>query len=278
MHAMWKGTIQIAKVQIPIKLYAATEDKEIALKTTHAACGGALSHLKYCRACDARVEPEDVRKAYDLGGGNYVELTEEELSGIAPAVSKTVFIEQFADESDIDRIRLKKHYYVGTDELGEETFRLLHAGMLRGRKVGIGYVTLRSAQSLAALWPTLEGLVLSTMLYEDEVRPMERIANADNRVHAHISEDHLFVFSQLIEAMSSPFVGAKYPNKYDEALRALLENKMTKLSPQRRIPEEPPLRRETHLGDLLSNLTASLEMAKSSGDSLASAGDDALPH
>ncbi len=278
MHAMWKGTIQIAKIQIPIKLYAATEDKEIALKTIHAACGGSLSHLKYCKACDSKVEPEDVRKAYDLGGGNCVEVTEEELSGIAPPASKTLFIEQFVDESDIGRIRLKKHYFVGTDDLGEETFRLLHAGLLRGKKAGIGYITLRSVQSLAALWPTTEGLVLSTMLYEDELRPMERIVPAGNRVFAHISEDHLFVFQQLIFAMSSPFDGSKYPNKYAEALHALLENKMTKLSPQRRAREEPVLRREIHLGDLLSSLTASLEMAKSGGDSFDSTGDAGLPH
>ncbi|MFB9274073.1 Ku protein [Cohnella cellulosilytica] len=278
MHAMWKGTLQIAKIQIPIKLYAATEDKEIALKTLHAACGGALSHLKYCRACEEKVEPEDVRKAYDLGGGNYVELTEEELEGIAPPASKTLFIEQFADESDVARIRLKKHYYVGSDELGDETFRLLHAGLLRTNKAGIGYITLRSAQSLAALWPTPEGLVLSTMLYEDELRPMERIASAGNRAHAPISENHLFVFRQLIDAMSSPFVGTKYPNKYDTALRALLENKMTKLAPQQRAREEPAVKRENHLGDLLTNLTASLEMAQNGDDSFAPSGDDSLPH
>jgi len=277
MHAMWKGTVQIAKVQIPVKLYAATDDKEISLKTTHSACGGPISHLKYCQGCDAKVAPEELIKAYDLGGGNFVELSEDELKGIAPpSASKTLMIEQFAEEAEISRVRLKKHYYVGADELGEETFRLLHAGLLRARKVGIGYVTLRSVRSLAALWPTEEGLVLSTMHYEDEIRPMERISSPANRIQAHISEDHLFVFQQLIQAMSSSFDGTRYANLYDESLRTLIENKIAKLAPKPRAEEEPFLRRETHMKDLLSSLTASLEMAKSGSDSFASHEDGRL--
>lgn len=118
---------------------------------------------------------EEIRKGYDLGGGNLVELSEEELKGITPPASKTLLIEQFADEEDINRIRLKKHYYIGAEEVGEEAFRLFQASLRQSKKIGIGYVTLRSVQSLAAVWPLGDGLVLSTMLYEDEIRPMERI-------------------------------------------------------------------------------------------------------
>jgi len=262
MHAMWKGTIQIAKLQIPIKLYAATEDKEISLKQTHAVCGGAVSHLKYCQACEAKLQMEDIRKVYDLGGGNFVELSEAELKEIAPQASKTFLIEQFADESQISRIRLKKHYYMGADALGEETFRLFHASLVQSGKVGIGYITLRSAQSLAAVWPTTEGLILSTMLYDDEVREMERIDSPTNRVHAHVSQDHLFVFQQLIQAMSSEFVGSRFINKYEEALKILIDKKIATLAPKEKPKDEPFLQRGTNMEQLLSSLTASLDFAK----------------
>jgi len=277
MHAMWKGTIQIAKIQIPIKLYAATEDKELSLKTVHSACGGAVSHLKYCQACEEKLETDHIRKVYDLGGGHGVELTEEEMKELTPASNRTFLIEQFADEAEISRIRLKKHYYVGTDELGEETFRLFHAGLLRARKIGLGYITLRSAQSLAALWPTADGLVLSTMLYEDEIRPMESIAAPSNRVRKHLPEDHLFVFEQLIRAMSAEFVGSKFPNSYAAALKALIENKIAKLAPREKAKEAPLLPRETRLEDLLSTLTASLELAKNGADAFAPP-EDLMPH
>jgi DNA end-binding protein Ku len=266
MHAMWKGTIQIAKFQIPIKLYAATEDKEISLKQTHAPCGGSISHLKFCQTCDTRVEMEEIQKVYDLGGGNFVEITEDELKGISPQATKTLIIEQFADEMDINRIRLKKHYYMGTDEVGEEAFRLFQESLLRSKKIGIGYITLRSVQSLAAVWPLDEGLVLSTMLYEDEIRSMERINAPTNSTKPHLSEAHVFVFNQLISAMSSPFAGSKYTNKYDEALRYLIENKITKIAPRDLVTEQPLLQRNANLEDLLSSLTTSLDYVKNEGD------------
>lgn len=266
MHAMWKGTIQIAKLQVPIKLYAATEDKEISLKQTHKPCGNSISHMKFCHACNAEVEMEGIQKVYDLGGGNVVEVTMDELKKIAPPASKSVVIEQFVDEADINRIRLKKHYYVGTDEVGEEAFRLFHKCLLQSRKIGIGYITLRSAQSLAAVWPHEEGLVLSTMLYHDEVRSMEPITAPTNKSAAFVSEDHLFVFNQLIHAMSSPFVASKYVNKYDEALRYLIENKITNKIPIKAAVEEPSLQRNTNLEDLLSSIHTSLDYVKNEGD------------
>ncbi|MCD9020255.1 Ku protein [Cohnella silvisoli] len=267
MHAMWKGTIQIAKFQIPIKLYAATEDKEISLKQTHAPCAGPISHLKFCQTCNTRVEMEEIHKVYDLGGGNFVEITEDELKGISPQTSKTVIIEQFADEKEINRIRLKKHYYMGTDEVGEEAFRLFQTSLLQSKKIGIGYITLRSVQSLAAVWPLEEGLVLSTMLYEDEIRAMDRINAPTHPSQSHISEAHVFVFNQLIQAMTTPFAGSKYVNKYDEALRYLIENKITKIAPRVNVTEQQPeLQRSANLEDLLSSLNTSLDYVKNESD------------
>ncbi|MFD0672767.1 Ku protein [Cohnella sp. GCM10027633] len=269
MHAMWKGTIQIAKIQIPVKLYAATEDKELSLKQTHADCGGSISHLKHCQACDTKVEPEHIRKVYDLGGGNVVELTEEELKGITPAASKTMIVEQFVGEAEIDRIRMKKHYYLGTDEVGAEAFRLFHASLSQSGKLGIGYVTLRSVQSLAAIWPTADGLVLSTMLYEDEIRAMNKAEVPLHTASRPISEAHLFVFNQLIQAMTAKYEGAKYENRYDNALRALIDRKITKLAPRARAAEDhPALQWNTGLEDLLSSLSTSLDYIQE-GDAFA---------
>ncbi|MFC5404346.1 Ku protein [Cohnella soli] len=269
MHAMWKGTVQIAKIQIPVKLYAATEDKELSLKQMHAPCGGSVSHLKYCQTCDAKIEPEDMRKVYDLGGGNVVEITEDELTSLAPPASKTMIVEQFASEAEVERLRLKKHYYVGTDEVGEEAFRLLQASLRQSRKIGIGYVTLRSVRNLAALWAQGEGLVLSTMLYEDEVRPMAPVyakspAAAERTA---VPEAHLLVFDRLVAAMTSPFEGTRYVNHYDSALRELIDSKIAKLAPKPAMgADQQGVRRGTaHLEDLLASLTTSLDAVTGAG-------------
>lgn len=269
MHAMWKGTIQVAKIQIPVKLYAATEDRELSLKQIHADCGGSISHLKHCKACDTKVEPERILKVYDLGGGNYVELTEEELQEITPEASKTMIVEQFVEETEIDRIRMKKHYYMGTDEVGAEAFRLFHASLSQSRKLGIGYVTLRSVQSLAAIWPTADGLVLSTMLYEDEIRAMNKAEAPLHPSARPVSDAHVFVFNQLIQAMTAKYEGARYANRYDAALKALIDRKITKLAPRPAAAEaNPALQRNSGLEDLLSSLTTSLDAMKD-GDAFA---------
>lgn len=264
MHAMWKGTIQIAKFQVPIKLYAATEDKEVSLKQTHKPCGGSINHLKFCQTCNAEVAAEDIQKGYDLGGGNLVEVTQDELKELAPQASKSVIVEQFVDESEINRIRLKKHYYVGTDEVGEEAFRLFHKCLYQSRKIGIGYITLRSVQSLAAIWPLEDGLVLSTMLYHDEIRSMEPVIAPSNRTKSYVSEDHLFVFNQLIQAMSAPFTDTKYVNKYDQALRSLIDNKIANRIPVNPVAEEPLRQRSANLEDLLASIQTSLDHVQSS--------------
>lgn len=273
MHAIWKGTVQVARLNVPVKLYAATEDKELSLRQTHASCGGPVSHLKYCSACDAKVEAGDIRKVYELGGGNFIELSDEELKGISPQSSKTLAIEQFVDESEVSRIRLKKHYYLGADEVGEEAFRLLHSSLLQTKKIGIGYITLRSVQSLASIWASEEGLALSTMLYEDEVRPMAAI-RAESRFGAVPSpapEAHLFVFRQLIQAMSTPFAGSKYVNKQDEALRSLIDHKLSKLAPRNRLQEEQALPRYSGYEDLLASLQSSLGDVKGDGEAISPA-------
>jgi DNA end-binding protein Ku len=155
---------------------------------------------------------------------------------------------------------------MGTDEVGEEAFRLFHASLLQSKKIGIGYLTLRSVQSLAAVWPSEEGLVLSTMLYEDEIRPMERIQAPVHPSRPEVSEAHMFVFNQLIQAMSAKFAGSDYGNKYDEALRSLIDNKITKLAPREKAAEQPLLQRNANLEDLLSSLTTSLDYVKNEND------------
>ncbi len=259
MHAMWKGTLQIAKFQVPIKLYAAAEDKEISLKTAHRECGGPISHLRYCQACQTAVEADQIRRIYDLGGGNQVEIEEEELKAISPPASRSFVVEQFVGEDEIEPVYLKKHYYVGSDEVGEEAYRLVHRSLRQAGKAGIGFITLRSVRSLAALRPTRHGIVMSTMHYADEVRanPAYRETGAEE-TSATATDDLSFVFQRLMGAMTAPFDSSRYVNRYNEALKRLIDGKIADRVPA--APEWP----EADLGgsrsaDLLSSLRRSLD-------------------
>ncbi|MBB6695581.1 hypothetical protein H7B90_29740 [Cohnella xylanilytica] len=257
MHAMWKGTLQIAKFQVPIKLYAAAEDKEIALKTAHRECGGPISHLRYCQTCQTAVEAGQIRRIYDLGGGNRVEIEEEELKAISPPASRSFVVEQFVREDEIEPVYLKKHYYVGSDEVGEEAYRLVHRSLRQAGKAGIGFITLRSVRSLAALRPTRYGIVMSTMHYADEVRANPAYRE-EGREETPATDDLSFVFQQLVGAMTAPFDGARYVNRYNEALKRLIDGKIADRVPA--APEWP----EADFGggrgaDLLSSLRRSLD-------------------
>ncbi|GIO12626.1 non-homologous end joining protein Ku [Cohnella xylanilytica] len=257
MHAMWKGTLQIAKFQVPIKLYAAAEDKEIALKTAHRECGGPISHLRYCQTCQTAVEAGQIRRIYDLGGGNRVEIEEGELKAISPPASRSFVVEQFVREDEIEPVYLKKHYYVGSDEVGEEAYRLVHRSLRQAGKAGIGFITLRSVRSLAALRPTRHGIVMSTMHYADEVRANPAYRE-EGREETPATDDLSFVFQQLVGAMTAPFDGARYVNRYNEALKRLIDGKIADRVPA--APEWP----EADFGggrgaDLLSSLRRSLD-------------------
>ncbi|TCZ73789.1 Ku protein [Paenibacillus albiflavus] len=261
MHAMWKGTIQIAQFQIPVKLFATTEDKELSLKQTHRACGDNISHLKFCQTCNSTVEMDQIQKVYELGGGNSVEVSDEELKKISPQANKNFVIEQFIDNSDLNIVQMKKHYFVGTDEVGEEVFQLFLTCLQKSKKIGIGYITLRSVQYLAAIRPMGNGIVLSILHYADEVRSMQQINNTVAGVKTKIFEDHILILSQLIDAMTGPFEFAKYGNRYNDALRLLIENKIANRSPKN--DEIEPVMPQNNIVDLLSSLQRSLDFVNS---------------
>jgi len=269
---MWKGTIQIAQFQIPVKLFATTEDKELSLKQTHRTCGDNISHLKFCQTCNSTVEMDQIQKVYELGGGNSVEVSDEELKKISPQANKNFVIERFIPNSDLNIIQMKKHYFVGTDEVGEEAFQLFTMCLQKSKKIGIGYITLRSVQYLAAIWPMDNGIVLSILHYADEVRSMQKINNTDVREKTNIFDNHILILNQLIDAMTGPFEGAKYVNRYNDALRLLIENKIANRSPKYDEIDQVNTRND-NIVDLLSSLQRSLDFV-SSETTLFSASDN----
>ncbi|MBB6671362.1 non-homologous end joining protein Ku [Cohnella nanjingensis] len=232
MQAFWKGTVQIAKLQVPIKLYAATEEKTVSFRQQHRACSHAIAYQKYCAHCETAVEPAEVGKAYDLGGGQFIEIEESELKLLAPASDKTFYIEHFVRSADIEPYYMKKHYFIGMDEVGEQAFRVLHAGLFKLKRTGIGYITLRSVQQLAALWATKEGLMLTTLHYADEVRPA--LSAGSPAAGPFAQPELLEAFGSLVSGMSVPFDPTEYRNVYQEAVKRLIDAKIA-----HRIPNGP---------------------------------------
>ncbi|WP_219640907.1 Ku protein [Cohnella sp. CFH 77786] len=254
MQAFWKGTIQIAKLQFPAKLYAASEDKGIVFRQQHQACGQPISHLKFCQTCNVPVETGEIRKAYELGGGKFLEIEEEELQNLAPKADKTFRIEHFVRSSEIEPFYMKKHYFVGFETVGAQAFDILHYCLTKMKRTGIGYVTFRSVQQLAAIWASRDGMMLSTLHYADEVRANPAAAPANTQ---EITPSLLEAFGSLVSGMSVPFEPGAYKNVYNEAVIRLIDSKWMGQIPVEAVPREETEPQEA-AADFLSAIQRSL--------------------
>ncbi|WP_123043149.1 Ku protein [Cohnella candidum] len=254
MQAFWKGTIQIAQLQVPIKLYSATEEKGISFRQQHADCGNPISHLKYCQSCQTEVENENIRKVYDLGGGKFVEVSEEELQAIAPPADKTFRVQHFVRSSELEPHYWKKHYFVGVDEVGGQAFELLRYSLLKMKRTGIGYVTMRSVQQLAALWASKDGLMLTTLHYADEVRAYPA---ANSSAVPEMTTELMQAFGSLVSGLSVPYDPALYPNVHNESMIHLIDSKIAGQVPEVSHPLAST-DSSRHLTDFMSAIQRSL--------------------
>ena len=256
MQALWKGTLQIARLQIPIKLYAAAEEKTVSLRQRHKECNHPVRYVKYCAHCGSTVPPDRLASVYEWGGGGTVEVEEDELRRIAPAQDKRFHIRHFVPSAEVSPLFMKKHYYVGKDEAGEEALALVHQGLSKRERMGIGYITLRSAQQLAVIRAAEERLMLTTLHYADEVRSSGGLDSfhPEGRTQ-HLQEE----FGALMERLSISFEPGQYPNLYNEALKKLVTSKISRLEPKAPSPVFEFADEEEGTEDLLAAIQQSLK-------------------
>ncbi|WP_169732326.1 Ku protein [Cohnella thermotolerans] len=256
MQAVWRGTVQIARLQIPVKLYAAAEEKEVVLRLRHKECDHPVRQVKYCERCGETVVPDRLTRVYELGGGRAVEVGEDELRRIAPVPDKRFRVRHFVPSADVSPLFMKKYYYVGYDEAGEEALALIHQGLFRQGRMGIGYIALRSAQQLAGLWAAGDRLLLTTLHYANEVRSGEGTAELRAEGPGRQLEEE---FTALIGHLTVSFEPGQYSNLYNEALKKLVGAKLARLAPEDPVPFLEPEEAGGEAEDLLSALRLSLK-------------------
>src|ERR1700735_812338 len=168
-RAIWSGSISFGWVNVPVKLVTATSAKDVRFNQLHATDGGRINQKRVCSVDGEEVDYNEIVKGYDLGGGRYVTIDPEELRSIDPEASRTIDIEEFVDLVDIDPIYFEHTYYLVHEDRAVKPYALLVDAMAGTGKVALGKFVLRSKQYLAALRPKDGVLVLSTMLFADEV-------------------------------------------------------------------------------------------------------------
>ncbi len=255
MQTVWKGSISFGLVSIPVRLVAATEEKDVRFRQVHAADGGRIRYKRVCDKCGNEIAYADIAKGYELPGGDMVVLTDEDLTDLPVSSSKVVEVMAFVPFSDIDPTGLSRAYYA--EPSGDaKPYVLLRDVMERADRVAIVKISLRSRERLALLRAREGVLVVQTMLWPDEVRRPDFGFLEDEPT---IRPQELQMAESFVEAMGAEFDPDEYVDDYRAALLDVVEAKVEGAEITKAPEMEPD---EGKVVDLMDALRKSVAEAK----------------
>ena len=252
MHTMWKGAISFGLVNIPVKLYAATEDKDIKMRYLHKECHTPIQYEKRCPTCDRPLESEDIVRGYEYEEGKFVIMEKDEIEALAHEKNKSVEIVDFVELSDIDPIYFNRSYFIGPNDQGTKPYMLLKQAMEESGRIGLAKITIRSKEHLAAVRVYDKGLILETMYFPDEVREIGNVPDIPEELE--VSDKEKKLAKQLIEQLTTKFDPSQYKDERREAMMALIESKIS--GNEIKVVDEKP---KKNVADLMDALQASLD-------------------
>ena len=257
MHTIWKGSISFGLVNIPIKLHAATEDRDIKLRTLHKECHSPIKYEKTCPVCDVEVKNEDIVKAYEYTKGKFVILEDEDLEALRKEnEDKAVEIIDFVKISEIDPIYFQRSYFMSPNEGGGKAYSLLRKALEESQKVGIAKIIIRAKEQLAVVRVYNNTLVMETIHFPDEVRNAVDVPNVP--AEDKVTEKELETAIMLIDQLTTEFEPDKYKDDYRTALLELIEAKRTGKELVTPTEKEPV----SNVTDLMAALQASIDRTK----------------
>jgi DNA end-binding protein Ku len=259
MHTVWKGAISFGLVHVPVKMFSATEDKDISMRYIHKACITPLSYVRKCTTCDKEVEWEEISRGYEYEPGRFVLFEKDELEQINGEANKEIKILDFVQLTDIDPVYFQKTYYLGPGETGAGAYSLLMESMQQTGKIGIAKVSIRSKSSLAAIRVIDNCLAMETMFYPDEIRSITQVPNLPEK--PVVQEKELQMAKMLIDQLSTSFDPEKYKDEYRGRLLEAIEHKVA--GEEIQTAPEP---NKMSVIDLMSALQASLDATKKTPD------------
>lgn len=270
-RSLWRATVSFGLVSIPVKVYAATDDKEIHLRQLHRRCHSPIEYRKWCPVCDTQVGPDDIVMGYALSPGRFVALTEEELDALPLPETHTIQILDFVELGDADPLYFDRPYYLEPADGGVRPYRLLAEAMGETGRLAVARMAMRRKENLAAV-RTLDGvLVLQTMRFHDEVRPPREVVEIPPGGEPDERERRMAV--QLVRALSAPFDPQRYVNERRRAFAELIERKAA----GQEVVEAPGPQQPPAVMDLVEALKASLQRLDGRGRSDGAAHADATP-
>ena len=256
MRSIWKGSISFGLVTIPVRLYGATEEKDVTFHQVRRSDGSRIKYKRVAAADGEEVAFGDIAKGYELPGGETVVLTDEDFRDLPLATSRAIDVLQFVPLEQVDPIYFAKSYYLEPDKASVKPYVLLRDALAASWKVAIVKVALRSREALAILRVREGVFVLETMLWPDEVRtPDFEVLETE----VEVRPQELAMADSLIETMSGDFDPGQFTDRYREALQAVIDAKVEGREVTR---AEPGGSGDGTVVDLMDALRASVAAAK----------------
>ncbi len=258
-RAIWTGSLSFGLVNVPVGLFSATDDKAIHFNQFQAGTADRIRQKRVNERTGEEVEYAEVVKGYDLGGGEYVIVTPEELESVEPGRSRTIEITDFVDLEAIDPIYYKSTYYLGPQgEQAARPYALLREAMAQSNKVAVASLVFRTKEHLVTIRPTQTVLALETMYFADEIRdPLTELPGVTDDVD--FSDRELTTAKLLIDSMVSAWDPELYEDEYRKRVERLIDEKRQGKVVVTERPETQP----TKVVDLMEALQASVEAARS---------------
>jgi DNA end-binding protein Ku len=254
-RSIWKGAISFGLVTIPIKLYSATEEKDVSFRQVHPEDGGRIKYRRVCEKCDQEIPFAEIAKGYETADGRLVILEKDDFDALPLTTTKSVEVVQFVAEDEVDPTYFAKTYFLEADGPGVKPYVLLRNALTQSGQSAVVKVALRSRESIALIRPKDGVLLMHTMLWPDELRDGSFAAPP---AEVTVSDAEVDMARSFIDALSSEFDPEQFHDSYREAVEELVQSKLEGTE----LPTEVEQPEEAEVVDLVAALRASVEAAK----------------
>lgn len=253
MPVMWKGSLSFSLVNIPVQLYAASQEQGLSLHLLHKADKSPVRFARVCRKDGRELAWKDIVKGYEIAEGDYVVIDEKELQKAEAKKTRTIEILSFVDEKSIDSYYFEKPYYLEPMKGGEKSYALLRESLAGSKKCGLCKIVFTNREHLAAVKVEGNALMLNTLRFESELRKLEL------KLPARFSgrKDELELAGQLIQKMTGKFDPSRYKDTYKKELESYIKKKSKGRLPVKSEAEAEP--EATQVPDLMAALRKSLK-------------------
>jgi len=258
-RAIWNGSISFGLVTIPVKLYNAVSRKSVHFNQLDDRTGARIKYQKVSAADGEEVPNEHIVRGYEYAKGQYVTIDDEELAAVTPAAQRTIDIEAFVELDEINPILYDGAYYAAPVEGFDKPYKLLVEALGAEKRVAVARFVRANKQYLAALWPQDGRLMLSTMVWADELVEPAAIEELEGIDDVKLSDAELAMATQLVDSLASRFDPDEYHDTYRNELVALLERKA---AGEEVVTVGPVAADEGRVVDLMAALEASVAAAK----------------